>query len=257
MAVGWAGVKQAAARLAAPVIDYALPPRCAGCGVIVESIDTFCPGCWQDIDFLHGALCTCCGEPLGSFLPEGSLCAPCIGSPPVFHRARAATAYGPVARLVAHRLKYGRRTSHARLMARHMARLLPQDARDAIVVPVPLHRLRLWSRGFNQAVALGRALAASCDAILIPDALVRKVNTPPLHELGRTARARIVKGAFAINPQALPLLRDRIVILVDDIWTTGATVSACARLLVAAGAKRVEILCWTRVTQEHAGHNHD
>lgn len=240
---------QAIARWMAPLIDYALPPRCAGCGVIVDSVDSFCAECWQSIDFLAGNLCERCGEPLGPVPPETGLCDPCLALPPVFFRARAATGYGPVARLVAHRLKYGRRLAHARLMARHMARHLPADAREAVLVPVPLHRWRLWSRGFNQAVAIGRALAAISGATLAPDAIRRTINTPPLHELGRADRARAVRGAFAPAPGLAALVQGRPVILVDDIWTTGATASACAAVLAASGAGRVEIVCWTRVPQ--------
>ncbi len=243
-------------QLAAPALDYALPPRCPGCGVIVEAVQSFCPDCWQSLDFLGDAVCAVCGEPAEPFARVDMRCGACLADPPPYATARAATSYGEVARVVAHRLKYGRRMGNAALMARLMARLLPQPTGEALIVPVPLHRWRLWSRGFNQAVLIGRALARASGARLMPDALVRTVNTPPLHQLGRKARARAVKGAFAIAPGKQAVVRGRAIVLVDDIWTTGATAVACARALTAGGARRVDIVCWTRVTADQAGEDH-
>jgi ComF family protein len=232
-----------------PLLDYALPPRCAACGVIVEEIGTLCAACWRSIDFLGEPQCAVCGLELPSAAGEGGQCGACLAAPPPFDRARAVMRYGEVARTMAHRLKYARRVSLASVMAIQIARLL-RDAEPeaAMLVPVPLHRWRIWSRGFNQAALIARHIGRRSGVPVDLDLLRRVRNTPPLHELGRRERARIVQGAFALAPDAPARLAGKTAILIDDIWTTGATATACARLLRRAGATRVEILCWTRVT---------
>ena len=181
---------------------------------------------------------------------EAAQCGGCLADPPPFDRARALMRYGEVGRMLAHRLKYGRRVSLARVMAGQMQRLLPaMDAgadEDTIFVPVPLHRWRIWSRGFNQAALIGRELSRTTGIRLETGLLRRTRNTPPLHSLGPRARQKAVKGAFALAPEARARLSGKTVILIDDIWTTGATARACARMLKGGGAARVEIICWTR-----------
>jgi ComF family protein len=131
-----------------------------------------------------------------------------------------------------------------------MRRLLPEEARDqALLVPVPLHHWRIWSRGFNQAALIARHLGKRTGVAVELDLLRRIKNTPPFHALGPRERARMVRGAFALSPDAEARLHGKTAILIDDIWTTGATATACARLLRRGGAARVEILCWTRVSQ--------
>ena len=174
-------------------------------------------------------------------------CGACLADPPPFERARALMRYGEVGRTLAHKLKYSRRVSLARVMAAQMQRLiaLPADT-DAVLVPVPLHRWRIWSRGFNQAALIGRQLSRNTGLPLETGLLRRTRNTPPLHSLAPRARQKVVKGAFALAPEAKAKIAGKTVILIDDIWTTGATASACARMLKSGGATRVEIICWTR-----------
>ncbi|MBT2185593.1 ComF family protein [Sphingobium nicotianae] len=233
-----------------PLLDYALPPRCAACGVIVDETGTLCAPCWSSIDFLGEPLCAICGVDLPSMSAEATSCGACIAAPPPYDRARAVMRYGEVARLMAHRLKYGRRLSLSGVMAAHIARLLSVDqTAPALIVPVPLHRWRIWSRGFNQAALIARHVGKRSGLPVEVDLLRRVRNTPPLHALGTRERARVVRGAFALAPGATEALTGRTVILIDDIWTTGATATACSRLLRQGGAGRIEILCWTRVTQ--------
>ena len=235
----------ALSRLLKPVLDFALPPRCGGCGAIVDEIDSFCAECWTKIEFLGAGGCSVCGLPLEG--TEIDSCARCLAKPPRLQRIRSATAYGEISRSIAIRLKYGRKVALGRTMARFMAPLLGELPADALLVPVPLHRRRIWSRGFNQSAIVGRELAKRLGIGFQADALRRVKPTPPLKGLSASQRRRTVAGAFKVNSSAE--LRGRTVVLVDDVLTTGSTANACARALQRAGAGRVELVSWARVVR--------
>jgi len=246
----WRGRFRAAARA---IVDYALPPRCPGCGTIVGEDRQFCLTCWSSLQFLDGPCCSRCSIPLPT-VPPGALvaCGACLANPPPFEGAPAALAYGPVARTVALRLKYGRRTGHARLMAQLMARHLsamgPVDA--MLLVPVPLHRWRLWSRGFNQAALVADELARLTGAPRDHHLLLRVKSTASLRGKGRRERERIVAGAFALAPDAMARAARRHVVLIDDVHASGATLRAAARVLARSGAAQVSALTWARVVPD-------
>jgi ComF family protein len=231
-------------------IDFVLPPRCPGCGLIVDGDHRFCVDCWQKLDFLGSPACVRCAVPLPHDLGDEAMCGACHADPPAFDRAAAAVAYGEIARSVALRLKYGGRPGVARTMAGQMARLIGAVPADALVVPVPLHRWRLWSRGYNQALLIARDVAGRLGLACAPDLLVRIKATPVLRGLGRKARAKTVSGAFAISASGKAVLRGRTVLLIDDVYTSGATASACAKALKRAGAAEVRLRCWARVLRE-------
>lgn len=227
------------------LIDLALPPRCPGCGTIVEADHRFCAPCWDSLLFLGPPWCAACNLPFDFDRGEGTRCGACLADPPSHDGVRAAVAYGNVARRLALKLKYGGRLAAAETMARAMLRVMPDDA--DLLVPVPLHRWRLWSRGFNQAVLIARALSKR-SAVPVESDLLRRVRaTPKLQGLGRRARGKAVAGAFGLAPGADARLKGRTVLLVDDVYTSGATGEACARLLKRGGAARVILCCWARV----------
>src|SRR4051812_3520061 len=125
-------------------LDFALPPRCAGCGTIVADVHSFCPDCWKQIEFLGDTGCSTCGLPLQA--TDQTICAACLAKPPRIARTRAAVVYGDLSRSLAIRLKYGRKVAVARTMAQYMAPLVGRSD-DAVFAPVPLHRTRLLGRG--------------------------------------------------------------------------------------------------------------
>lgn len=226
-----------------PMVDYALPPRCPGCGMIVAEDFAFCLSCWGGMDFLGEPCCARCGLPFPHDMGEGAECGACMADPPVWDGARAVLAYGDVARTVALRLKYGRRIGMARLIARQMLRHVGRE--EAVIVPVPLHRWRLWQRGFNQSALIADHLGRMTGWPVDKRALQRVKRTAPLRGMNPAQRARTVRGAFALAPgQAL---RGRRVLLIDDIHTSGATAAACAKLLKRGGVAQVHLLCWARV----------
>jgi len=227
------------------VLDFALPPRCAGCGTIVTDVHSFCTECWSSIEFLGGTGCTTCGLPLQA--TDADTCGVCLARPPRIARTRAAVAYDDLSRSLAIRLKYGWKVAIARTMARYMAPLIERTDGEAILLPVPLHRTRLWQRGFNQSALVARELSRRLQ--LRSDALVlrRVKRTPPLKGLSPVQRRKTVAGAFRVVDKTR--IAGRTVILIDDVLTTGSTAEACARILQRAGAARVELITWARVVR--------
>lgn len=240
--------KGAVSRLLLPLrhlAALALPPRCPGCGALVSEDHRFCATCWSSLRFIAPPWCAGCNIPFAYDRGENARCATCLGKVPRHAGIRAAVAYGPVAGTLALRLKYGRRTAFAQTMARQMARLVPAEAE--LLIPVPLHRWRLWSRGFNQAALMADALTRVSGVPTDRLTLVRQRQTGGSRGLGRRQRAKLVKGAFSVDPARRDRLKGRAVVLVDDVYTTGATADACTHALLAAGAASVTVLCWARV----------
>lgn len=192
-----------------------------------------------------GGGCSTCGLPLEA--TEAQTCGACLADPPPLDRIRSAVAYGETARSLVLRLKYGRKTALARTMAHYMRRPLGELSEGAVLAPVPLHRWRLWGRGFNQAALIASALARSSGAEIQPMLLRRTRHTPRLKGMSVSERRRAVQGAFALREGHE--VRGRNIILVDDVFTSGSTAFACARLLKRKGAASVELLTWARVVR--------
>jgi ComF family protein len=241
-AAAWAG------RALKPVLDFALPPRCPGCGAVTEAPHRFCLGCWSALSFLGEPCCARCALPFAYESGAEVECGACLADPPDFDRLRAAVVYGEISRTVALKLKYGGRPGVAETMARFMARHLAAEP-DTIIVPVPLHRWRIWKRGYNQSALIATALARRAGLESRLDLIRRVKRTPPLRGLGARERRDTVRGAFRIDPKQKPALKGRAVLLVDDVYTSGATANACAAVLRRAGAARIEVLCWARVVK--------
>ena len=212
--------------------------------MITGELHNFCSDCWRQIEWLGDAGCRSCGLPLEA--TDIETCAACLAQPPIIARTRAAVAYGEITRTLPLRLKYSRKVALAKTMARYMWPLL--DRSDApLLMPVPLHRSRLWSRGFNQAGLLAGELGRQCNLDHDPFTLRRKKRTLALKGMSFSQRRREVAGAFAIaRPEAVA---GRRIILVDDVLTTGSTARACAKALRRAGASRVDLICWARVVR--------
>ena len=238
--------------LAAPtqsLVDLVLPPRCPSCRAIVDGDGRFCSDCWGQLVFITAPHCACCGTPFDHDRGAAALCGECLAATPRFTTARAAVLYGGPARKIVLALKHGDRAHLARMMAAAMARvaILPPGA---LLLPVPLHRWRLWRRGFNQAALMAQALAALTGHDTDLMVLQRVRHTPSSHGMGRAARAANVRGAFRVSDRER--IKGRDVVLVDDVLTTGATAEACARHLRRSGAQSVHVLTYARVVRDGA-----
>ncbi len=228
--------------------DLILPPRCPETGVIIAGPGGLAADAWRRLHFLSDPCCACCGLPFDVDVTSGTLCAACDADHPAFDRARSVFAYDAHSKSLVLRLKHGDRTDFAPILAGWMARAAAALLEEAdVIAPVPLHRMRLIRRRFNQAALLARPLARLCDAEQIPDLLQRVRNTPSQGHLSKLARRRNVAGAFQVRPKYRARLKGRRVLLVDDVFTTGATLGECARVLRRAGADAVDAITVARV----------
>jgi ComF family protein len=241
-------IRHLARHLGRRALDIVLPPRCLACGTGVERQGALCAECWNRLTFIAPPWCACCGMPFEYRVEGEVLCGACIARTPVFDRARAVLAYDDGSRPLVLSFKHGDQTyaagAYGGWLARAGAELL--DGAD-LLVPVPLHRWRLFRRRYNQAALLAQAVGRSAGIAVIPDLLVRRRRTPSQGGLDRAERRRNVRTAFAVHPRRSGQVRGRAIVLVDDVMTTGATLSECARVLKRAGAARVDVLTLARV----------
>ncbi len=237
-----------ARRALRPVIDFALPPRCPGCGAVTGEPHRFCMACWSSLTFLGDPCCARCALPFDYEQGPDALCGHCLAHPPRYDRLRAAVAYGDIPRRVALKLKYGGRPGVAETVARFMARHV-EAAPDALLVPVPLHRWRIWRRGYNQAALIAQALERRTGIEVRLDLIERVKRTPPLRGMNAGQRRDTLRGAFRVPAARKAVVKGRTVILIDDVYTSGATANGCARALKRAGAGEVRVLAWARVVR--------
>jgi ComF family protein len=236
---------RAALRIA---LDTALPPLCASCRAPLADPGGLCPDCWAKVSFIAPPWCDRLGLPFPYDPGPGVLSMEAIADPPAYGRARAAVRFDDVARGLVHQLKYGDRLDLAATMGRWMARAGREltDEADALV-PVPLHWRRLWGRRFNQAAVLANAVAVSRSLPVLYEALKRSRATPQQVGLSRSERAGNMQGAFAVTDDGKSAIAGKRLLLIDDVLTSGATVEACARTLLRAGAGGVDVLVFARV----------
>lgn len=239
----------------APIVDLIFPPRCPLCGEELSEQVGLCTFCWSELAIPGTPCCSLCQRPFPDGMPDGTVCAPCLAEPPKHDGIAAGTLYNEASRKLVLAFKHGHRIALAPFLARIMIARLGDIGPDWTVIPVPLHRWRLWRRGFNQAALLAREIAHSRGARLLIDGLERHRKTPSLGGLGRKARARALAGAIRINPRHAAALKGAKIVLVDDVLTSGATSATCLSVLRRAGAERVRISCFARVLDEALPHS--
>lgn len=228
--------------------DAVTPPRCLSCRKEVEDAAALCISCWSKIAFISEPVCDVLGTPFAYEQGEKAVSPAALADPPPWERARAAVAYDEASGSIVHSLKYADHLEASQFMAQQMARAGRRLIAEAdVLVPVPLHRWRLWRRRFNQSALLAAALSQQCGKPWLAEALHRVKHGSP--QVGRSAEERrtAVKRAFRVQGEEGGRISGQRVLLVDDVLTTGATAGACARALKAAGASHVDVLTFALV----------
>ncbi|MCC5975541.1 MAG: ComF family protein [Rubellimicrobium sp.] len=234
------------------VVRAIYPPQCVSCGAQTETEHALCGPCWRDTGFVGGLVCDLCGVPLpGADQGQREVCDDCMTIARPWSQGRAVFLYKDNGRKLVLQFKHGDRTDLARPGGDWMARAAAPLLREGqVIVPVPLHWTRLLRRKYNQAALLANRMGAVLRQSVCPDALIRPRRTPRLDGFARDLRFATVQGRIAVNPARKHVLRDRPVLIVDDVMTSGATFAAAAEAALSAGAAEVCVLALARVAKD-------
>lgn len=233
--------------ITARALDLVLPPRCPMTGALVGQNGTVSPQFWSQLNFIHDTYCHSCGAPFRHAIDGAVLCAACLQEPPPYSRARAVMRYDDHSAGMILKFKHADGTTLVPVLGGWMLRtgteLLEQSD---IIIPVPLHRWRLFKRRYNQAALLSAYLSTHSGVAHAPHALRRKRQTESQGQKTKTQRAENIRNAFVVTENQKDLLKGKRVLLVDDVYTSGATVNECTKALLAAGATQVNVLTIAR-----------
>ena len=231
-------------------LDAVFPPGCVNCSEPIDSPGNLCGRCWPEMTYISAPFCDICGYPFEYHAGDGMICAACLKRPPAYSKARAVLKYDEASRDMILGNKHSDQTNRAPSFAQWMHRAGQSLIGGCdMICPVPLHRQRLIQRRFNQSAMLARELSKLSDKPAILDLLIRKHHTRTQGGLSARARFRNVRGAFEINPARISQLKGARILLIDDVLTTGATVEACSKCLLDAGALNVDVLTFSRVVR--------
>ena len=234
------------------VIRAIYPAQCVACETQTQAENGLCGSCWRETRFIDGTICDSCGTPLpGESDGQRLQCDDCMVIARPWDRGRAALIYTGIGRKLVLGLKHGDRTDLAQPVGLWMARLARALIHpDTIVVPVPLHRLRLVRRRYNQAALLAQVIARDLQRPVCVDALLRPRKTAPLEGHSRDARFAALSGQITANPRQQAQIAGKHVLLVDDVMTSGATLAACTEALLHGGAAGVSTITLARVVKD-------
>ena len=236
------------------MLDFILPPRCIVTGEVVERQGALSAMAWGDLNFIAAPQCLRCGLPF-DFVEETaiqeSVCGGCMKHPPNYNQARSALVYDDASRGIILGFKHGDQTHAVPSFIPWLERAAGQEMLDQadFLMPVPLHRWRLMRRRFNQSALLVKYLSKESNIPFLLNGLERVRSTPVQGHLRMKERKKNVKNAFAVPEAVIPQIRHKRIILVDDVFTTGATAQECTKALLKNGAGTVDVLTLARVVK--------
>jgi predicted amidophosphoribosyltransferase len=233
-------------------LQLLFPPRCIGCGDLVESDFGLCGKCWRETPFIGGLVCDACGTPLpGDVSDQGVHCDDCMARPRPWSQGRAAILYKEKGCKLVLALKHGDRHDIVRPATFWMKRAAkPLLRENMLVAPVPLHWSRFLKRKYNQSALLAQKLARELGLGYCPDLLQRPRATGTMEGLSLPRRFARMQDAITVHPRRAPQMTGRPVLLVDDVMTSGATLSACAEACLVANASEVCVVTLARVAKD-------
>lgn len=234
------------------ILHAVFPPECLNCGTEVGSDFALCGQCWAETPFVQGAICDKCGTPLPGEAEDRPLrCDDCLSIARQWHKGRAALVYAANGRKLVLGLKHGDRAEVARAAGPWMARAASDLLEgDPLLVPIPLHHIRLLRRKFNQSALLAHAMAEATGLTCVPDALLRKKITHSQDGLSRDQRFENLAGSITVNPARAHELANRKILLIDDVMTSGATFAAATEAAHFAGASTICVIALARVVKD-------
>jgi ComF family protein len=231
------------------LLDQVIPPTCLSCTETVGNSAALCPNCWSSLTFISEPFCQTCGLPFDLEDDDNQVCGPCLKKTPPYSLMRSSLIYDEASRPMILSFKHGDQLDACPTFAKWLATADPSMFHDVdVVTAVPLHWLRLLKRRYNQSAMMSNALAKTQNLRAIPDLLTRQRNTASQGHLTRNQRRANVRGAFRMNPRYQAFVEDKVVLLVDDVLTTGATIEACCLALRNAGAAEVRVLTLARAS---------
>jgi ComF family protein len=231
-------------------VDFLLPPRCLLCYERTTDPQNVCATCWQGLTFITHPQCRQCGLPFDFGIDEDLSCAPCLDRPPQFHQMRSAVVYNDISRHLVLCFKHGDMLQLSKLLSRWMLNAGRELITESdIIIPVPLHRLRLLWRQYNQAAILSNHIAKMSGTPKQNELLLRVRHTASQGKKTYKDRVKNVKSSIQINPKYADMIKNKRVLLIDDVYTTGATIEECCRVLLKAGASAVNVLTFARVVK--------
>lgn len=232
------------------LVEALYPATCLSCEARIEGAAGLCSRCWISSHFIAGLVCNACGTPLTGASNELETCDECIETPRIWSAARAVFLYEEHARKLVWELKYADRPEVARAAGGWLWQALkPILPENPLVTAVPLHWTRLLKRKYNQSELLALALCSEAGIKHVPNLLRRVKRTPQLVGLDRDERQRWLNGAITAPTKRRPIISGRHIVLVDDVMTTGATLTAATQALQTANAASVTALCLARAAK--------
>lgn len=232
------------------LLNIFFPALCAGCNEPVDTPGSLCADCWPKMTFIGPPFCAQCGHPFDYEISAEMLCGNCLAHPPSFNRSRSVLKYDDFSKGMVLAFKHADRTDKTPVFAKWMTRSAGDIlSSKVLVVPVPLHPTRLLKRRYNQSALLAQSIGKISNSRVIPDLLLRTRATPSQGGKSPTGRVRNVQGAFKIHPRWKQKIKGEHILLIDDVYTTGATVSACSACLLKNGAAQVDVLTLCRVVR--------
>ena len=238
-------------RLFSQLLNIIIPPRCPGSGDIVTEQHQLAPHFWADLHFIEDPKCCICGYPLPFEIGDNALCTACLDQKPYFQMSRSVFVYTPAIAKLILPFKHGDQTELAAIFSKWMAQYGAELFKDAdFIIPVPLHYRRFWQRRYNQSALLANHLSKHTGIKTVPDALLRIKNTKSQGYMKPDERKKNVKNVFSIHPKHMEKLRGKKLILVDDVYTSGATIQEISRLLSRDAKAKTYVLTIARAVKD-------
>lgn len=235
-------------------LDFLLPPCCIVTGQGVDHQGMLSPDAWAGLHFIDDPYCACCGVPFEYDVTmdmSDMLCVQCLDHPPPFVSGRSALVYNAVSRKMVLGFKHADKIYSARVFTPWLMRAGAEMLKEAdYIVPVPLHYWRMVHRRYNQAAILAQVLGKAANVPALTSGLQRLRSTPSQGSLGLKERHKNVRKAFAVPRHHYAQIQSKTIVLIDDVYTTGATLKECTRALLKAGAGKVHVLTLARVLRD-------